>query len=166
MPVPVLIHVAPVTPTLAAGVRAVEVGPAQAQYVGNTAFNLQDAHNDPLAEPMAILRNGRVIGFYRLDFAAHAVIGRSLGAPHVGIRAFCIDQREQGHGHGTRAVTAMAADLHKRHPERRLLALLVHARNRSAIASYRRAGFIHNGEYVPGGRAGPQLLMLRFQPTP
>lgn len=166
MPVPVLIHVAPVTPTLAAGVRAVQVGPDQAQYVGNTAFNLQDADNDPLSEPMAILRNGRVIGFYRLDFAPNAVVGRSLGPPHVGIRAFCIDHREQGRGYGAHAITAMAADLHKRHSDRRLLALLVHARNRIGIATYKRAGFVHNGQYLPGGRAGPQLVMFRFQPAP
>ena len=165
MPAPVLIHVAPVTPTLAAGVRAVQVTPEQAQYVGNTAFNLQDAENDPLSEPMAILRNGRVIGFYRLDFAPHAIVGRDLGSPHVGIRAFCIDHREQGHGHGPRAVTAMAVDLHKRHPDRRLLALVVHARNRIGIATYQRAGFIHTGQDVPGGRAGPQLVMFRFQPA-
>ena len=163
MSAPVLIHVAPVTPTLTAGVRAVEVGPEQAQYVGNAAFNLQDAESDPLSEPMAILRNGRVIGFYRLDFAAHSIIGRSLGAPHIGIRAFCIDHRQQGHGYGPRAVTALATDALKRHPDRRLLVLAVNTRNRIAIATYKRAGFVHNGQYVPGGRAGPQLVMFRFQ---
>lgn len=163
MPVPVLIHVAPVTPTLAAGVRAVEVGPDQAQYVGNAAFNLQDAESDPLSEPMAILANGRVIGFYRLDFAPNSVIGRSLGAPHIGIRAFCVDHRQQGRGYGAHAVSALAADVLKRHPDRRLLVLAVNARNRIAIATYKRTGFIHNGHYVPGGRAGPQLVMFRFQ---
>lgn len=166
MPAPVLIHVAPVTPTLAVGVRDVQVAPAQAQYVGNTAFNLQDADNDPLSEPMAILRNGQVIGFYRLDFAPNSIIGRSLGTPHAGVRAFCIDHRQQGHGYGARAVTAMADDLGKRHPDRRLLVLAVNARNRIAIATYKRAGFIHNGQYVPGGRAGPQLVMFRYQPAP
>lgn len=165
MSAPLLIHVAPVTPTLTAGVRAVEVGPEQAQYVGNAAFNLQDAENDPLSEPMAILHNGRVIGFYRLDFAPHSIIGRGLGSPHIGIRAFCIDHRQQGQGYGARAVTALAADVLKRHPDRRVLVLAVNARNRIAIATYKRAGFIHNGQYVPGGRAGPQLVMLRFQTT-
>lgn len=166
MPAPVLIHVAPVTPTLAVGVRDVEVGPAQAQYVGNAAFNLQDAEADPLSEPMAILANGRVIGFYRLDFAPNTIIGRSLGAPHVGIRAFCIDHRQQGKGYGARAVTAMAADLQKRHPSHRLLVLAVNARNRIAITTYQHGGFIHNGQYVPGGRAGPQLVMFRYQGAP
>ena len=54
MPPPVLIHVAPVTPTLASGVRAVQVSAEQAAFVGNTAFNLLDAQSDPASEPMAI----------------------------------------------------------------------------------------------------------------
>ena len=165
MPAPVLIHVAPVTPTLAVGVRAVQVSSEQATYVGNTAFNLLDAESDPQSEPMAILANGRVIGFYRLDFAPRSVIGRDLGAPHVGIRAFCIDRAQQGHGYGARAVSAMADDLSRHHPDRRMLLLAVHCRNRIAIASYQQAGFIHDGNYLPGGRAGPQQVMLRFQPA-
>ena len=52
------------------------------------------------------------------------------------------------------------------HPAGRLLALVVHARNRIGIATYQHAGFLHNGQYVPGGRAGPQLVMLRYQPAP
>ncbi len=164
MPVPVLIHVAPVTPTLAAGVRAVEVSPAQSAYVGNTAFNLLDAQSDANSEAMAILANGRVIGFYRLDFAPRAVLGRELGTPHVGVRAFCIDHRQQGRGHGARAAAAMAEDVRRRHPDRRLMVLAVHVRNRIGIAAYQRAGFVHNGQYMPGGRAGPQLVMFRLLP--
>ncbi len=164
MPAAVLIHVAPVTPTLAAGVRAVEVSPAQSAYVGNTAFNLLDAQSDANSEAMAILANGRVIGFYRLDFAPRAVVGRELGTPHVGVRAFCLDHRQQGRGHGSRAAAAMAEDARRRHPDRRLMVLAVHARNRIAIAAYQRAGFVHNGQYMPGGRAGPQLVMFRLLP--
>ncbi len=162
----VLIHVAPVTPTLAVGVRAVEVSPEQAPYVGNMAFNLADAETDPLSEPMAILANGRVIGFYRIDLAPRAVLGHDLGVPHAGIRAFCIDARQQGRGYGARAVQALTADLQRRHPERRLLVLAVHCRNRIAITTYLHAGFIHNGQYVPGGRAGPQQIMIRAQAAP
>ena len=41
----------------------------------------------------------------------------------------------------------------------------VHCCNRIAIATYQRAGFLHNGHYLPGGRAGLQQVMLRFQPA-
>ena len=169
-PPPVMIHVAPVTPTLAAGVRAVEVTAEQAAYVGNMAFNLLDAENDPASEPMAILANGRVIGYYRLDFAPRAVIGRSLGLPHVGIRAFCIDHAQQGHGHGRHAVSAMARDVLRRHPERKLVVLAVHVRNRAAVSTYQRGGFVMSGQIIPGGRAGPQYVMwlslAAIQPQP
>ena len=160
MPASVLVHVAPVTPTLAAGVRALRLAPGQRDYAGDTAANLSNALEDPLSEPMAILANGRVIGFYRLDFAPRAVVGRDLGAPHAGIRAFCIDTRHQGQGLGARAATAMLADLRRRRPEVKLVVLAVHCGNRIAVSAYRRAGFVPTGELQPGGRVGPQYVML------
>lgn len=155
------IHVQPVTPALAAGVRALQVAPAQRDYVGDAAFNLAQAQADPLSEAMAILADDTVIGFYRLDFAPNAVAGRASGAPSVGLRAFMLDLAQQGRGHGTRAAVAMCADLRRRHPQRRLLLLAVNCRNRAAVAAYRKAGFVETGELQRGGRAGPLQLMLR-----
>lgn len=159
--VPAGIRVQPVMAPLAAGVRALEVWPEQRDYVGDAAFNLDQAHADPLSEAMAILAGDRVIGFYRLDFAPHAVVGRAMGAPSVGLRAFMLDRRQQGRGYGPRAALALCQDLGRRHPQRRLLVLLVNCRNRAAIATYRKAGFVDSGELHRGGRAGPQHLMLR-----
>ena len=76
-----MIRVQPVTATLAADVRALQVAPGQRDYVGDAAFNLEQALADPSSEAMAILADDRVIGFYRLDFAPNAVAGRSFGAP-------------------------------------------------------------------------------------
>ena len=58
------------------------------------------------------------------------------------------------------AATAMLADLRRRHPEIRLVVLTVHCGNRVAVSTYRRAGFVPTGELQPGGRAGPQYVML------
>lgn len=159
-----LIHVSPVSPVLVRGVRAVEVGPEQVMFVGNTAFNLEDAQNDPMSEAMAILADGRVIGFYRLDFAPNTVLGHNLGALTVGVRAFALDRSQQGNGYGARAMIAAARDVQVRYPDYRLMILAVNCRNRLAFASYRRAGFIDTGQFIPGGRAGPQHVMLRFIP--
>ncbi|WP_158601787.1 GNAT family N-acetyltransferase [Solilutibacter pythonis] len=159
MPTHVPIRVVPVTPTLAAGVRAIELGREQSMFVGDVAFNLDDALRDDASEAMAVIAGDRPIGFYRLDFAPRAVLGRALGMPHVGLRAFCIDHRLQGIGLGHAAVSAMIRDVPRRHAERRLMVLAVHCRNRAAIATYRRAGFVATGEWQPGGRAGPQQLM-------
>ena len=150
-----------VTPALIDPVCALQVSAEQAAYVGEPAFNLGNALQDPLSEAMAILSDDAVVGFYRLDFSPHAIAGCAYVAGSVGLRAFLIDRRRQGHGLGVQAALAMCADLVLRHPQRRVVLLAVHARNRAAVATYRRAGFVDTGTLLGGGRAGPQHLMLR-----
>lgn len=154
------VHVQPVTPALVEGVRALQVEPGQVGYVGDPAFNLANAQEDALSEAMAILADDDVVGFYRLDFAPNAIVGRPFATASVGLRAFLIDARRQGRGYGARAALAMCDDLRRRHPQRRLLLLAVHCRNRAGVATYRNAGFVDTGELLGGGRAGPQHLML------
>ena len=62
---------------------------------------------------------------------------------------------------GLAPALALCDDLQRRHPQRRLLVLMVNCRNRAAVAAYRKAGFVDTGELHRGGRAGPQHLMLR-----
>lgn len=157
----VRVHVAPVMPSMCSAVRALQVGLGQGAYAGDAAFNLASAQDDAQSEAMAVIADDRVVGFYRLDFARNAIIGRHLGAPSVGLRAFLIDARHQGRGIGQRAAVALCEDVQRRHPDRRLLLLLVHCRNLAGIAVYRKAGFFDTGELFGGGRAGPQHLMLR-----
>ncbi|MEO6137134.1 MAG: GNAT family N-acetyltransferase [Luteimonas sp.] len=161
MPAPDDVHVAPVDASSIDAVRRLQVGEGQSLYVGDPAFNLDNAQLDPLSEAMAVFAGDRVIGFYRLDFAPNTICGRAFEMPSVGVRAFLIDAREQGHGYGSLAALAMCADVRRRHPQRRLLLLAVHCVNTAGIAAYRKAGFIDTGELLGGGRAGPQHLMLR-----
>lgn len=155
------VHVARVTPTLVDAVRGLQVAPLQAAYVGDPAFNLDNALQDRLSEAMAVLAGDEVIGFYRLDFAPRAITGRSQAVPSVGVRAFFIDYRHQGRGVGAAAARAMCDDLAQRHPRKRLVVLAVHCRNRAAVAVYRKAGFVDTGDWLGGGHAGPQHVMLR-----
>ena len=104
---PPAIAVRPVTPALADAVRALQVAPGQGDYVGDTAFNLEQAQADPLSEAMAILAGDTVAGFYRLDFAPNAVAGHGFGAPSVGLRAFMLDRAWQGRGLGARATAVL-----------------------------------------------------------
>ncbi len=160
------VRVQAVTPAMAGAVRELQVKPGQAAYVGDPAFNLANTQLDPLSEAMAVLADDVVVGFYRLDFAPNTIVGRPFDVPVVGLRAFVIDARAQGRGFGGRAATAMCEDVRRRHPQRRLLLLAVHCRNRAGIATYRKAGFVGTGELLGGGRAGPQQLMLRDLGTP
>ncbi len=154
------VRVVPVTPDLADQVRALRVAADQVKYVGNFAFNLDDALRDPSSEAMVVLEDDVVAGFYRLDFTPRAVIGRTLGAPSVGVRAFAIDKQFQGRGLGMRAALAMCDDLLLCHPDRRLVVLAVNCSNRIAVAAYRAVGFIDTGTLLAGGSAGPQHVML------
>lgn len=154
------ISVVPVTPALAPAVRALRVAPDQYPYVGDVSFNLIDAERDPQSDAMAILADGAVVGFYRLDYAPTIVTCKPLAAG-IGLRAFFIDRDHQGKGLGTRAIAAACRDIQQRHPERRVLALNVNCRNIAAIRAYRNAGFVDSGELYFGGSAGPQHLMLR-----
>lgn len=156
-----IVRVVPVDDRLADAVRALQVAPEQLQFVGDTAFNLDDTRRDPDSEAMAVLADDEVVGFYRLDFHPSAVGGRAFDEPSVGLRAVVIDRERQGRGYGARAMDACCEDLRQRHPQRRLLALTVNCRNLAAIAAYRRSGFVDTGELFLGGSAGPQHLMLR-----
>ncbi|WP_158983693.1 GNAT family N-acetyltransferase [Lysobacter panacisoli] len=145
----------------AKAVRALRVTQEQYRFVGETAFNLGDTLRDPMSEAMAVWAGDEVVGFYRLDFAPNAVVGRSLGVPSVGLRAFVIDHGRQGLGYGAQAMTACCEDLRRRHPDRALLVLTVNVANPAAIAAYRKSGFVDTGELFNGGSAGPQHIMLR-----
>lgn len=161
------VRVAPVEDeTIARAVRALDVAPDQRRFVGDTAFNLGDTLRDLMSEAMAVLADDTVVGFYRLDFTPRAVLGRDHAEPTVGLRAFMIDHRHQGHGYGALAIAACIDDLRLRYPGRRNLVLTVNHANPVAIRAYLRAGFDDTGELFQGGSAGPQHVMqYRLQPT-
>lgn len=154
------VRVAPVTAALAPAVRALRADPGQYAFVGDVQANLIDSEADPGSEPMAILCGGAVVGFYRIDLAPRAIDGCQYGAC-AALRSVLVDRSRQGQGLGTRALRACVADLERRHPRLRLLALTVNCANAAALHAYRKAGFVDSGRLYYGGRAGPQHLLLR-----
>ena len=155
------VRVVPVDAALAPAVRLLRVTPEQDGFVGDIEFNLDDARRDPSSEAMAIVADNVVIGFYRLDCTPNAIVGRPLGQPHIGLRAFLIDRGQQGRGLGQRAVRACCADIQRRYSHHRLIALTVDQRNLAALAMYRRAGFRDgDGADQPCEVGGQRLLLF------
>lgn len=154
------LQVSPVTPALDPSVRQLRVAPDQQRFVGDPGFHLDDAQRNPASTPMAILVDGTVIGFYRIEQAAHLLAGRAFAAPALGIRNLLIDRAHQRRGFGVKAIRALCADLHRRYPGHALVVLTVHRCNRLAMAAYLRAGFDDSGESMPGGSAGVQALLI------
>ncbi len=155
------VTVAPVTWALADAARAVRVEPAQYAYVGEVAVHLIDCEASPHSEPMAILAEGVVVGFYRIDLRPGAIAGGDYGGACALLRNLQVDRTCQGRGLGTLAVRACVADLERRHLQLRLLALTVSCVNATALQIYRRTGFVDSGRFYYGGRSGPQHLMFR-----
>lgn len=155
------VSVAPVTPALADAVRALRVAPAQYAYVGEVAVHLIDCEASPHSEPMAILADGVVVGFYRIDLRPGAIAGGDYGGTCALLRNLQVDRSCQGRGLGMRALRACVADLERRHPRLRLLALTVNCVNAPALRTYRSTGFVDSGRFQYGGRSGPQHLMFR-----
>ena len=138
---PAFIHVARVSPTLAAGIRAISVAPWRRRETGNIAFNLEAADADPHSEAMALLADGRIIGFYRLD--RHPAIPLATGrADALALRDLAIEAAHTLPDIEMRAMTAIAADIARRHPTLRLLFATAPCDQRDLMAMYRRAGFV------------------------
>ncbi|MCD9028045.1 GNAT family N-acetyltransferase [Luteimonas sp. BDR2-5] len=154
-------EVVPADAAQAAAARELRLRPGQARHAGDIAFNVGDALASPDSEAMVVLLGTTVIGFYRLDYLRTVVARQVLDRRTMTLRAFALDRRWQGRGLGLPALLACCADLARRHPDRRLLALNVDRDNHAARRVYARAGFVDAGEDLPGGSGGPQRLLLR-----
>lgn len=154
------IRVQPVDASLRPALLELAVHDAQYDFVGPVAVSLVDAEACEGSEPMAILRDGAPIGFYRLEHRPRSIADMAFEQATVGLRSFFIDARWQGQGLGTQALAAVKDDLARRHPQVRSLVLTVNLRNTAAIALYRHAGFRETGGLYHGGRSGPQYVML------
>jgi GNAT superfamily N-acetyltransferase len=159
------IRVVPVDDTLKPALLQLCVHEAQRPFVGVITDLLADAESCIGCEPMAILRNGAPIGFYRVETLARCLTGQDFPRPTLGLRSFFIDHRWQGHGLGSRALAAILEDLAHRHPTAQDVALTVNVRNTAGIALYRRHGFLESGGLYHGGPSGPQHLMVRALPV-
>jgi RimJ/RimL family protein N-acetyltransferase len=164
MHTPPAIRVVPVTPAWRDALLKLRVTAPQRDFVSDIAPSLTDAENCPGSEPMAILCNGEPVGYYRIETQASSLTGRAFDRPALGLRSFFIDHRRQGQGLATQALSALIADAGTRHPDARLLVLLVNRRNLPALRLYLRARFVDTGELYHGGRSGPQHLLWRHLP--
>ena len=155
--------VRPVTPALAAQLRALRVAPGQYGYVGDIQAALVEAEGDPHCEAMAVLLGERVVGFYRIALAPLGAGLAPSSEARATLRGLCIARELQGRGLGALALRACIDDLRRRHRQLRLLSVSVDCGNRRAIALYRNAGFADAGIWHFGGVMPRQMMQLRLQ---
>ncbi|URX63573.1 GNAT family N-acetyltransferase [Luteibacter anthropi] len=158
------IEVRPVDDSLRAEVSALAVHPAQTMFVGQVSDSLADVAVCPGSEALALLEDGAVVGYVRIDRTAAALGDSPFVAGAVALRSFLIDAHRQGRGLGTRALAAIAAYVAGRHPDRQRILLTVNVRNEGAVRAYARAGYVDSGTLYHGGSAGPQHVMWASLP--
>ncbi|WP_299904770.1 GNAT family N-acetyltransferase [uncultured Paracoccus sp.] len=151
-----MIRLAPLSKDDPTRVAHIHVLPEQEPFCGTIAGHFADF--DPAVDFHQISRDGRVVGFFKID---HAYPQRyEFAHPgEIGLRGVMIDRGEQGRGTGTAAMAMLRHYLPGLYPEPPALVLTVNAINPAAIAAYTRAGFTDTGERYLGGKIGPQHVM-------
>lgn len=147
-----------VGPALRERVLALAPHPPQRRWSGVPVDTLGPAERDPAQWPVAILLDGRPVGFLVL----HGGVGAGRFVRPKGellIRAFFVDAALQGRGVARRALARLPAFARTLDPSISRLVLTVNVENEHAQRAYTRAGFVDTGARYQRAGGGPQLVL-------
>ena len=138
-------------------VKKVKLAEEQVKFAGTAEEFLKDASETTHLHIIKL--DNEVVGFFKLD-TAYGESYEFCPESGVGLRAFAIDNSQQGKGVGTCAVKALFPYLKEHYASSfEFIYLTVNLKNPGAIACYEKAGFEKTGELYLGGAAGPQHIM-------
>ncbi|SMO55822.1 GNAT family N-acetyltransferase [Paracoccus laeviglucosivorans] len=141
----------------------ISVAPEQEQFCGSIPYHF--ALDEPECDFHIVLRDDRVVGFFKIDPAFASRYGFAT-PDEVGLRGMMIDQAEQGRGTGKAAMSALRPYLAARY-DAPTCVLTVNVVNPAARAIYLSGGFYDEGALYHGGRIGPQhILRLNLHQKP
>lgn len=134
----------------------VAVHPDQEPFCGSIGEHFSNLNPD--FDFHAILRDDRVVGFFKTDRAFHK--SYPFARPgEIGVRGVMIDQGEQGKGTGKAAMAALGPYAAGLYPQATGLVLSVNIVNPAARAVYLSAGFRDEGELHHGGLISAQHVL-------
>lgn len=152
-----MVTIVPYTDAHAEALAALAVKPEQVQFVVENAKLLVDQLNEN-EHPVLMLLAEKVVGFFYLDLGYQAAHSFCLPSA-IGVRMVMLDQRYQGQGIGSKALSQLPTYIKQYYPDCDALFLTVNCRNKQAYRSYEKCGFIDTGELYLGGPVGPQHIM-------
>jgi len=144
-----MISLVPVTDAIREACEALDVWPDQQDFIASNAFSLAQADEEPQLQPLAILHDGRPVGFALI--APDPIDGR------MWIARFMIDRNYQGQGLGSSALEILLSQLHSRHTD---IWISYHPENHAARKLYAKYGFRETGEVEDG-----EVLAVLSTPT-
>jgi len=137
-------------------VRHIQIDGEQAMFAGTVQQAFETFEES--VDFHAIFNGSQAVVFFKID--------RSFGTNNgfandgeLGLRAFKVDNAEQGQGYGVAATRALLSYLPQHYPDALSVVLTVNLANPVAYACYRKAGFIDTGDLFTGGLAGPQHIL-------
>jgi len=136
-----------------------EVKPEQAEFTVGKVLDVVSQLNQH-EHPHLIFLDDSVVGFFILDLGYSEAYEFS-SSEAIGVRALMVDQRYQGKGIASTAISLLPEFIRKNHPESKMIQLTVNCRNKAAYECYLKCGFQDTGELYLGGPAGPQHIMQR-----
>lgn len=151
-----MISLAPLAKDDPAPVAHIRVRPDQEPFCGTIAGHFAEA--DPAVDFHQIIRDGRAVGFFKID-RGYPARYTFAAEGELGLRGVMIDAGEQGRGTGGIALAGLRDYLPPRYPGAPSVVLTVNTVNPTAVAAYLRAGFADTGALHHGGRISPQHIM-------
>lgn len=151
-----IVTLAPLERDAIESVAHIAVLPDQVRFAGTVAEAFAE---DPTRFDLHVIKaDGHAVGLFKIDRCYRETI--PLVPPGVlGLRAFMIDQHQQGRGIATEAIRQLLPYLASQYPDAGSVALTVNHTNQDAIRAYLRGGFEDTGQDWPHGSAGPQDLL-------
>ncbi|MTH63400.1 GNAT family N-acetyltransferase [Paracoccus shanxieyensis] len=150
-----MIALAPLGRDQRARVDHIAVAPEQEPFCGSIAHHF--ALDEPECDFHIILRDARVVGFFKVD-RAFAERYDFVAPDEIGLRGVMIDRAEQGRGTGKAAMRALGPYLATRYGAQTCV-LTVNVVNPGARAAYLAGGFRDDGALYHGGQLGPQHIL-------
>lgn len=130
------VDLAPVSDQNRQAILALELLPAQVDFVASNADSLEEAAEDDEAIPRAVIADGRVVGFLMYD--------APIDGDEASIYRFMIDRREQGKGLGRAGIKAALREIGNL-PHVRRVSICYEPANTAGQRLYASFGFIEQG---------------------
>lgn len=133
----------------------------QSQFTATAdeALKRINERNDNLAHPITIFDDGKVSGFFVLDFG-NDKFDLTDNPNSVLVRSLSINPDMQGKGIGKSAMQSMDDFIRQHFKNCDEIVLAVNQKNTSAYELYLKAGYLYEGK-TRIGRSGPQYLMYK-----
>ena len=132
----------------------------QHAFVSPISNILEKLITKPETTPFLIYKEDHLAGYVQINTKWEDIAHFCDDRKTLGLEGFFLDHSVQGQGLGVPSIKAIIEKLPEIYLNYDKVALTVNCRNKAAIQTYLKGGFVDTGELYHGGRSGPQHIMI------